>query len=439
VGGERSGSGETTQHEFMARVVGKCPEVTVKLGLTPTPCLLDSGAEVSTITESFYRNHLYKGQPLLDTSGWLKISAANGLAIPYIGYMEMDVEVMGYTIPRVGWLVVKDTTDPATKARKERLPGIIGCNIIGRLRGAIKERVGSDSTKFKAGGIDGTHWDQVLSLSECAAPPLASPRPDNNGRLGYVKLVGKCPVQVPARSVMVVEGSGPDGEYCALVEEVHQPDGTLPKGLAIATTFSKVQHGHLSVCVANLSSESVWIPRGSRLGVLHKADPVDDTVESSYIRTVSMSEVRLGVFEAVAGGSAASPKTQRKLEDMIDVSSELTSQQHELLAKLLHDHAGAFCLDDDDLGYTEAVKHHIPTIDDIPVRLAHRRVAPHLQQEVKDHLQKLVRQGIVRPSNSPYASQAVIVRKADNTIRLCVQCHPPRIHWFFSLLSVVWQ
>jgi len=172
--------------------------------------------------------------------------------------------------------------------------------------------------------------------------------------------------------------------------------------------------------VVNLSDEAVWIPKGSRLGVLHGAEPVEDVLDKGVLHTVSASEVRVGGFEPDTETAEATLGDLDWWEDHLDVSSDLTDQQRVLLVELLRTHAHVFCQNEDDLGFTDAVKHRIHMTDDIPVRLPHRRVPPHLQQEVKEHLQKLVRQGIVRESNSPYASQAVIVRKADKSIRLCV-------------------
>ena len=69
---------------------------------------------------------------------------------------------------------------------------------------------------------------------------------------------------------------------------------------------------------------------------------------------------------------------------------------------------------------TDTVKHKIPTTDDHPVCVPHRRVPPHQMGEVKAHLQKLLEQHIIRPSSSPYAAPIVIVRKKDGSLRLCV-------------------
>ena len=52
--------------------------------------------------------------------------------------------------------------------------------------------------------------------------------------------------------------------------------------------------------------------------------------------------------------------------------------------------------------------------------LPHRTIPRQLQGEVQKCLDTWLRQGIIRPSKSLYASQVVIVRKKTSEIRLCV-------------------
>ena len=92
----------------------------MKLGGVHVHCFLDSGSQVSTITESFFNKHFRpRRSKLLDTNQWLTLTAANGLEIPYIGYLELDFEAQGVTIPQRGILVVRDPPDPQSRARKE--------------------------------------------------------------------------------------------------------------------------------------------------------------------------------------------------------------------------------------------------------------------------------------------------------------------------------
>ncbi len=119
----------TSRDRFLERAVGTCPMVDLKIRGVLVSCLLDTGSQVSTITEGFFREHLFGNESdVLSTSGWLKITAANGLDIPYLGYMELDVEVMGMTLPECGFLIVKDTPSPSSMAV------LIGMNIISKCR-----------------------------------------------------------------------------------------------------------------------------------------------------------------------------------------------------------------------------------------------------------------------------------------------------------------
>ena len=87
---------------------------------------------------------------------------------------------------------------------------------------------------------------------------------------------------------------------------------------------------------------------------------------------------------------------------------------------MIYNHTEVFSLFAGDLGYCDIIKHSIPTTTDKPVYLSHRQIPVQLQSEVRRCLDNWLKQGIIRPSKSPYASQVVIVRKKTSEIRLCV-------------------
>lgn len=91
------------------------------------PCLIDTGSMVSTITKSCFLKHFESWeQERLKSCQWLRLAAANGLAIPYIGYMELDVELCGKLVSNCGVLVVKDV--PGRSG--EHAPGVLGMNVL---------------------------------------------------------------------------------------------------------------------------------------------------------------------------------------------------------------------------------------------------------------------------------------------------------------------
>ena len=65
----------------------------------------------------------------------------------------------------------------------------------------------------------------------------------------------------------------------------------------------------------------------------------------------------------------------------------------------------------------------ILTMMDKPVYLSHHTIPPQLQGEVHKCLDTWLQQGIIRPLQSPYASQVVIVQKKTGEIHLYVDYH----------------
>ena len=89
--------------------------------------------------------------------------------------------------------------------------------------------------------------------------------------------------------------------------------------------------------------------------------------------------------------------------------AKLTCIQQSWFIDHIYDCPEVFLLHDEDLGFWDWIKHTIPTTMDKPVYLVHCTIPPQLQVEVHKCLDTWMQQGIIRPLQSPYASQVVIV------------------------------
>ena len=76
--------------------------------------LLDTGSELSTISETVYKKHFDDIQ-VNDTTKILKLVAANDTNIPYLGYIELDLEIFNVKFHNVGFLISKDTSSKSTE------------------------------------------------------------------------------------------------------------------------------------------------------------------------------------------------------------------------------------------------------------------------------------------------------------------------------------
>ena len=123
------------KHKVMKRAVSQCPAVPMDLLGREVPSLLDSGSMVTLIREGYFVKHI---QPLLNKSSskmaeahsLFRLSAANNEIMPVSKYFEADVTLLGFQIPRVGFLVVKDPNVLLEPQHNTQLPGVVGCNLI---------------------------------------------------------------------------------------------------------------------------------------------------------------------------------------------------------------------------------------------------------------------------------------------------------------------
>ena len=210
------------------KAIGQCPEVTIFLGGKKIECLVDTGAQVSTITESFFRQHFAEEKDLVDVSMVIRITGSHGLDIPYLGYLELSMTVGEQEFPDMGFLVVRDPVDPAMQHHKLKVPGVIGSNI---LRDLKRQHV-KDGKEIR---------DPILKPALALYGEVRNHNsvPDVFGR---VRIASKKPILVPACSLKVVEAtvcSAKRGEtYSAIVEEAACFSG--PRGFAMAPAMVQV-------------------------------------------------------------------------------------------------------------------------------------------------------------------------------------------------------
>ena len=104
------------------------------LGLK-VPSLLDSGSMVTLIHEAYFNKYILPllwgmAEELAEAHSLFRLSAANNQEMPVTKYFEADVSILGFRIPSVGFLVVKDPGTVLESQYSARTPGVIGCNLI---------------------------------------------------------------------------------------------------------------------------------------------------------------------------------------------------------------------------------------------------------------------------------------------------------------------
>jgi len=88
--------------------------------------------------------------------------------------------------------------------------------------------------------------------------------------------------------------------------------------------------------------------------------------------------------------------------------------------EILKRYSDVFSKGELDLGETPLAKHRIDTGYARPMRQTFRRQPFHLLDKIDGHVQDILKAGVIEPSNSPWTSNIVVVKKKDDSLRYCV-------------------
>jgi len=359
-------------------------------------CLLDTGAQVSTLTEAFYREHLEGTVQLVDVSSILSVSGTQGAAVPFLGYVEVDVEVGRKRFEKLGFLIVLDPVGTPIAKRKVKVPGVIGSNIFRDLRAALAKDDGEKVNEW--GSPENTRvWTSILALYE---EQFAA---NHSREKCKVRVATTTPLIIPPSSMQVIRASicpARGGQvYYGVIQELESVP--LPRGLMLGPVYVGVnQTGHIPCSVFNTSSEQILLQPKMLLGALH----------------VAMEEIP----EVTTGASNPKSPTSSELLERMDVGEGITESQRQALLQLVDDHKSAFSHHDGDLGCCKDIVHRIRTSDDNPIKVPYRRVPPQQWEELRQYLRQWIDEGVLRESHSGYAAPIVLCRKKSGELRMCV-------------------
>lgn len=327
------------------RLIASSPQVVIKLAGVNVKCILDTGSMVSTISESFFRQNF---QDKLKSCHWLELRAANGLEIPYLGYLEPDVEVLGCLIPRRGVLVVKD---PPAQVTPPEVPGILGMNIIkGCYQGLIRQ-CGPEQFDLSAVVEPSGPWLPAFQFCQ-QAEVQSSP-----SRSCLARLRGRKRVCIPAGSTRIVAAtcSAVFGTPRSILVEPLSPDYCLPAGLLVSSALVRVVRGTAYIPVVNVGVTAVSLKPRCPIGLLASAEVVSLPPGLSEVQGEEGC-VTATIMSQTAGVSSV----QKEIRDL-DLSVLPEAEQCRVRALLLK-HEPVFSAFEGDLGCTTLICHDIPLL-----------------------------------------------------------------------------
>ena len=395
--------------DALARLIGDVNITDVKIEGVDTKGLVDTGAQISAITQSFAETLKLRVHPLSRLMGpnfKLEIEGSGGCDVPYQGYVEVNLklpDIQKYN-QNVVMLIVNDSQFGT------KVPIQLGTNIIDEaLRVITDKELEKGEQQWRRAKLSSaiSKTAEVKTNEEAVL--------DLKGVNGDVRTTKK--VVIPLLETVQVHGLT---KYHCHSKRIHviadQPQNSFANQLVTTSTYTELKPGSskVTLCVQNLSAREVVLPAKSVIGTISAANVVPPMLaplvkeSDSAEKKVLKEEERKERIETLLKKVDLSATANWNMEDQEEAK------------KLIADFDHLFALSDMELGKTSIVKHHIKVTHPVPFKERYRRIPPSQFEEVCKHLKEMLEIGAIRKSNSPWVSAILLVRKKDGSLRFCI-------------------
>ena len=193
-----------------------------------------------------------------------------------------------------------------------------------------------------------------------------------------------------------------------------EPSNIKPSLHVSQTLIPRDRWTDLPVGVMNVSEQPITLKSGITVADLQPLEIVNDETSSASIA----QDCEQTVPKRVDDAGDKVPESIEKLVD--DVDDCLPESAYIALREILKDHIGVFSQSEYDLGRTDIITHQIETGDSRAFRQPLWRYLPAHVEAISKHVDSMLNQDIIEPAASPWASNAVLVKKTDGSLRCCI-------------------
>lgn len=365
----------------------------------PVQCTIDCGATCSCIEEGVFASLPERSRKDF-TATTNKLSTANGSNLVVTGSANIPLRMKsndGVKEMIVKFHIVKKLTAPCL--------------------------LGTDFTNKYGAGMMWTKGRRHLILKDGSHVPFweGAEQTTETGRKAEKKSEHRVMLIRLERDLVLKASSATcfPGAYCLPTSDdpivmTHGSEALLANGVLVASTLHKSNNqgkrSHMVLQVTNTGTKDIMYNRGQVIGT---AEPVE-LMELQEQQEITQSQ-------------DVQEQTTHDIEERIDNhepehSAINTPQQRQTLCALLSRFSHLF--DNRSIGEARhagsTVEHVINTSSSPPVRAHPYRQSPAIEASIQKEIDKLLSDGVIEHSNSPWASPIVMVKKKDGTWRMCI-------------------
>ena len=393
----------------LLRLIAPANEATVIVEGQKFPALIDSGAQLSTMSEALVQAlklSIHKLNTLIEAE------VSGGSTVPYVGYVEARLKIPGIAAMNKDSLFMVSNNSPYMN----RVPIQLGTlHIRWTINCATKDELDKLSTAWKTANFPpiGKH----LKINE--------PEFDLNKIQGHVKLTK--PVTIAPFQTVHVSGLTECNQHFKRVNVIVEPDPSKDYESVIPIhgyTTLKPGSSRVSIGLRNYSCRKVTVNAKTIIAKVTAANVVPHSLTPNL-----ENEDMWRQYEACTK-QLQDPENNTQSDSPKPEKPKLTAEKEKLLfskidlsgtkawdpelleeaKQLFHEYAHIFALESLDMGHTSVVKHKIRLNNYTPFKERYRRIPPNLFDEVKKHLKEMIEVGAIWKLSSPWASAVILVR-----------------------------
>ena len=381
----------------LVRLIGEPNETPVIIENSKVKGLVDSGAQISSISDKFaklLKLRVHSLETLLD------LEPTGGGSVPYDGYVEVRMQIPGIAAFDLDVLML---VIPESEYSK-RVPVTIGTLHIDEILNLITDEEIRLADKS---------WQR--GIIACKIAIKTAQLKENQDVLdkvsGQVKLTRN--VTIPALDTINISGVTHINTHSKRVNIITEPREGLDEYTVPSYSYMRPGSKRAGVALLNLSNKLVVLKKGTIVAMVkasNKVPPMLAPKSNPSEEPVSEQIPR------------KTPARLEKLFSKLDLTGMegWSNEQNQQMRNVFEDYHHLFALEDLEMGKTDLVKHVIKLDNPQPFRERYRRTPPHQYEEAKQHLKEMVEIGVIRKSQSPWASAVVLVRKKTGELCFCI-------------------
>jgi transposase InsO family protein len=274
-------------------------------------------------------------------------------------------------------------------------------------------------------------YDTEESTVNLGDNPLLAilPEPETVRYTDQLVLRDSC--RLPAWTMAMVRAKGPLGatDKTWLVEP--SQNLFLKKGVTIGHVILSSTVNPLIVPLVNFTSNEEWLEAGTSLGQIKQtgltigADSEVNQLNLGLLTSAKSTEEKTEEKDDPDSQAATQEprdaRRNKKWEQLwSSINPQLSKEEKNATFELLTKFEDCFAEDEEDLGHCSMAEHAIEVGDANPIHQRAYKSAWRERAIIQKQVDQMLRQGVIEPSESPWSSPVVLVKKKNGEWRFCV-------------------